>query len=102
MRNRVFQLISAFGLLILLTRVAPATHAATTIPAGFEDALVTEVPAPTALAFVTPTRLLITSQPGQLWVYQNGAKVADPALDLTIGDKICANAGSERGLLGVA
>jgi glucose/arabinose dehydrogenase/PKD repeat protein len=79
---------------------APVVVAA---PAGFEDALVANLPdpkAPTALAFVAPNRLLITSQYGKLWVYKNGALAGTPALDLTIGDRLCTN--SERGLLGVA
>jgi glucose/arabinose dehydrogenase len=85
--------------LVLLAGVlaAPARAAA---PAGFDDQLLTQVDAPTALAFVSPSHLLIASQPGQLWVYQNGALLPTPALDLTTGDRVCAN--SERGLLGVA
>jgi glucose/arabinose dehydrogenase len=75
--------------------VAPASAAA---PSGFSDQLLTAVGGPTALAFVSPNRLLIASQSGQLWVYQNGALLPAPALDLA--GKICAN--SERGLLGVA
>ena len=40
--------------------VAPASAAA---PSGFSDQLLTSVGGPTALAFVSPNRLLIASQP---------------------------------------
>jgi glucose/arabinose dehydrogenase len=66
-------------------------------PPGFTDTLVAGVSSPTALAFTPDGRLLVTTQPGDLRVYANGALVPTPALDLTA---ICAN--SERGLLGVA
>lgn len=81
-----------------LAAAAPALAAS--VPAGFADALVVSVPDPTAIAFVAPNRMLIAAQGGQLRVFQNGALVTAPALDLTVGDRVCSN--SERGLLGVA
>lgn len=72
--------------------------AAATLPADFEDALVTSVGGPTAIAFTPDNRLLITTQVGQVRVYQNGTLLPTPALDL--GFKLCSN--FERGLLGVA
>ncbi len=63
-----------------------------------QDALVTNVNTPTAIAFTPDGRLLITTQVGQLRVYQNGNLLAAPALDLSA--RVCSN--SERGLLGVA
>ena len=69
-----------------------------TLPPGFSDTAVAEVASPTALAFTPDGRLLITVQPGRLWVYQNGVLSPTPALDLT--ERICTD--SERGLLGVA
>lgn len=74
-----------------------SVHAAT-VPAGFEEALVATVPAPTALAFTPDGRLLIASQPGALYVYEHGVLVDTPALDLS--SRICTEL--ERGLLGVA
>lgn len=68
------------------------------VPADFSDTLVTSVASPTALAFTPDGRMLITTQPGQLYVYQNGALRSTPALNLAT--KICTN--SERGLLGAA
>jgi glucose/arabinose dehydrogenase len=76
-------------------RQAPAAPAP---PANLQNDLVTNVGLPTAIAFTPDGRLLITSQPGQLRVFQNGTLLATPALDLSGG--ICAN--GERGLLGVA
>jgi glucose/arabinose dehydrogenase/PKD repeat protein len=73
-------------------------EALSAVPAGFEDALVAAIAFPTALAFTPDGRLLVTTQPGQLRVVENGALLAAPALDLA--PVICSN--SERGLLGVA
>jgi glucose/arabinose dehydrogenase len=67
-------------------------------PSILEDALVTNIGGPTAIAFTPDGRLLITTQGGQLRVYQNGTLLATPALDLS--SQLCAN--GERGLLGVA
>jgi glucose/arabinose dehydrogenase/PKD repeat protein len=86
-------------LFAIVSIIAPTLCA--TVPAGFTDELVTTVASPTALAFTPDGRLLITTQPGRLRVFQNGALVATPALDLTSPTNvICSN--SERGLLGVA
>jgi glucose/arabinose dehydrogenase len=67
-------------------------------PSNLEDALVTNIGGPTAIAFTPDGRLLITTQGGQLRVYQNGTLLATPALDLS--SRLCAN--GERGLLGIA
>ena len=72
--------------------------AAPPVPPNFEDVPIASVTAPTALAFTPDGRLLITTQTGQLRIYQNGALIATPALD--IASRICTN--SERGLLGIA
>src|SRR5687767_15648909 len=67
---------TAISLILLAGVVAASTPAgAITLPAGFTDELVANVGAPTALAFTPDGRLLITTQPGQLRVYQNGALV---------------------------
>ncbi|HVE65284.1 MAG TPA: PQQ-dependent sugar dehydrogenase, partial [Thermoanaerobaculia bacterium] len=92
---------TAISLLLLAGVVAVSIPAVgITLPAGFTDELVATVGAPTALAFTPDGRLLITTQPGQLRVYQNGALVGTAALDLAAAGLICSN--SERGLLGVA
>jgi glucose/arabinose dehydrogenase len=70
----------------------------TPVPTRREDALVANIGGPTAIAFAPDGRLLITTQGGQLRVYQNGNLLATPALDLS--SRVCSN--SERGLLGVA
>src|SRR5215210_618413 len=66
-------LLSAFLLAGLLLSLAHArfAEAATPLP-GFEDALVADVPSPTALAFAPDGRMLISTQPGRLRVYENG------------------------------
>jgi glucose/arabinose dehydrogenase len=86
-------------LFAIVSIIAPTLRAI--VPPGFTDELVTAVASPTALAFTPDGRLLMTTQPGRLRVYQNGNLVATPALDLTSPNNvICSN--SERGLLGVA
>lgn len=78
-----------------LTLAAPAPAA---VPSGFVDELVASLGSPTGLAFTPDGRLLITTQPGRLRVYQSGSLLSAPALDLS--SVACSN--SERGLLGVA
>lgn len=93
-------------LLVLLTVVGLIGHGrafalastapALALPPDFTDTLVTNVGAPTALAFTPDGRMVITSQGGMLRVYQSGSLT--PALDLSA--KVCSD--FERGLLGVA
>jgi glucose/arabinose dehydrogenase len=73
-----------------------AAKPATSLPNGFADGPVTNVPAPTALAFTPDNRMLIASRPGELRVY-DGINSSE-ALDLK--SEICDN--KERGLLGLA
>lgn len=81
------------GLLASLLIVpAPAAQA---LPAGFVDEAVVDVRRPTAFAF-SPAGLLVTTQPGELRVVEDGTSRV--VLDLTA--RLCSN--SERGLLGVA
>src|SRR5262245_43365650 len=62
--------------------VAVRPAAIATLPAGFTDEFVTAVGSPTALAFTPDGRLLIATQPGRLWVYDDGMLLG-PALNLT-------------------
>jgi glucose/arabinose dehydrogenase/PKD repeat protein len=92
--SRVFQALIWTVLLFASGRLA-----ATTLPAGFAETLVTPVASPTALAFTPDGRLLIATQPGQLYVYKDGALQSPAALTLD-PNGICTDI--ERGLLGVA
>lgn len=96
MLKRMFLHTGCLAILAFLGAISTAGGA--TLPSGFADQPVANVLRPTALAFTPDGRLLITQQTGQLRVYQNGALVTNPALDLT--GRICND--SERGLLGVA
>jgi len=94
------RLIAFAALLIIalpLVGLAPAAVAAP--PSGFTDTLVASVPSPTALAWTPDGRMLVTTQTGQLRVFQNGAPLAT-ALDLRAPNLACVN--HERGLLGLA
>jgi glucose/arabinose dehydrogenase len=79
---------------VLASLAAPAAQAA--LPAGFSDTLFESIPSPTAIAFTSDGRRLMTAQGGVLYVRQGG--VLTTALNLT--SSICND--SERGLLGVA
>lgn len=88
---------SFFAAVFLLSKWVPVIESAT-LPPNFEDALVANIGAPTALVFTPDGRLLITTQSGQVRVYQNGTLLTTPAINLN--SKLCTN--SERGLLGIA
>lgn len=97
-RRMALPLTPALFLLLLVVSFLHAKPAeATTVPAGFEDRAVANLDRPTALAFTPDGRMLISTQPGQLRVHQNGRLLSTPALNLS--GKACSN--SERGLLGV-
>lgn len=72
----------------------PALETQAVLPSGFNDALITSVAKPTALAFTPDGRMLITTQDGKLYVLKNGALTLARTIRV-----ICTN--SERGLLGV-
>ncbi len=76
----------------------PETSAALAVPAGFTDALVVPVTAPTAFAFHPDGRMFVTTQTGQVRIVRDGALVPTPALNLS--GVLCGD--SERGLLGIA
>jgi glucose/arabinose dehydrogenase len=96
-RSKGGSMARVFGIVVLVLGIFPPVVAAA-VPPGFEDSLLASVPAPTALAFTPDGRLLITTQPGRLFIVQNESLLPTPALDL--GSVLCTN--SERGLLGVA
>ena len=98
MSNHFKRLAFTFCAAALLANVTWVHQTGATLPAGFTDTLLTSVDSPTALAFTPDGRMLITTQPGQLRIYQSGALTQTPALDLSA--TICSD--FERGLLGVA
>lgn len=97
-----FRITAAAVVLCLVSIIFLASNWAATevsaLPSDFEDALVANIAAPTALAFTPDGRLLITTQTGLVRVYQNNALVTAPAVNLN--SRLCTN--SERGLLGIA
>lgn len=66
------------------------------VQSGYQDEFVTSVQSPSALAFTPDGRMLVTSQPGELKVFQNDSL----STALNISGRTCSK--SERGLLGVA
>ena len=103
MQSHLTRAVGVLFVLVLFVQLpAAAPLSAAGPPPDFSDALVTNLDNPTALAFTPDGRLLIAQQTGQLRVYAGGALLATPALDLAVGDKICNDTNTERGLLGVA
>lgn len=110
--NRSLAILLSLTLLLTSTGLAPTSEAApaapegSNLPPGFTESGVTSIGGETltALAFTPDGRLLITTQDGQLRVYENGGLVGTPALDFVTQwpptSRICSN--FERGLLGVA
>ena len=84
---------------VVISVLAARRLAGATLPAGFADTLVASVASPTALAFTPDGRLLITTQPGSLYVVQGGTLLPSPALTID-PTTLCTDI--ERGLLGVA
>ena len=91
----ILKLILVAGLLAVLLPSSPAQAA---VPAEFEDVVVADVNGPTDIDFTPDGRLLVTSKGGQLWVVEDSAIVATPAIDLS--STMCLN--GERALGGVA
>jgi glucose/arabinose dehydrogenase/PKD repeat protein len=83
------------GLLVL-----PSASRATLLPLGFAEQVVVNVSRTTAFAFVPDGRMVITSQLGQIFVYDGDQTAPTRAVDLNALGLVCNNA--ERGLLGVA
>ncbi|HEY8597693.1 MAG TPA: PQQ-dependent sugar dehydrogenase [Thermomicrobiales bacterium] len=98
--TRLLRLLLLVAVLVPAFAIGAPVHVADALDPGFQDSLVTNVAAPTALAFTPDGRMLITTQPGQLRVYMGGALLPIPALDLADGGMLCKE--NERGLLGVA
>ncbi len=86
--------IAAMMLALTLVNHGPSASA---LPSQFEDVIVTNVSAPTAIAFTPDGRMLITTQSGVLRVYKNGSLLDTPGLN--ISGKTCSD--FERGMLGI-
>lgn len=80
------------------TLLFSAGELSATVPSGFEDRFVIDVPVPTALAQLPDGRLLVTSQDGRLWLVQAGDSPSK-SVALNLSSRVCDD--SEQGLLGV-
>src|SRR5690606_32376283 len=66
-------------------------------PEGFNQVEVAgSVNNPTVMAFAPDGRIFVAEQGGRLHIIKNGAKLATPAIQLTV------NSSGERGLIGIA
>lgn len=84
--------------LVAIFALASSASGALVLPVGFSDELLANVPSPTGIAFTPDGRLLITSQRGKVYVFQNENLVSTPALDLS--SKVCYKL--DTGMLSVA
>ena len=77
------------------------TKTTASVPRGFEDTLIVSIPNPTDLAFTPDGRMLVTSQPGYLYVTpKTDSGQASPMLALNLSKVVCNNI--ETGLDGLA
>ena len=75
-----------------------ADTTAASVPADFEDTLVTSVSGPIDMDWTPDGRMIIINKAGQVRVYANGALLPNPALDLA--PRLCTV--GEQGLVGLA
>jgi glucose/arabinose dehydrogenase len=68
--------------MLLWWKVEPA-RSATTVPQGFTDSLVAQVPSPTAMAIAPDGRLFVAQQTGALRVIKNGQLLTKPFVTVT-------------------
>src|SRR5262245_7744095 len=101
-RLKYLRLLLSLGLLVLPLSVVQQTLDAYAVPAGFTDQVITSVTEPVALGFTPDGRLLITTKPGRLYVYDPNRKTTTLALDLSSFSCHGAPGSDERGMLGVA
>ena len=97
-RCRVRGRVGLMACVALLACLIVPEAEAVIVPPGFTDQLVTVVPRPLALAWTPDGRMLIATHAGFVRVYQNGALVGNPALDLR--SKMCRS--NEWGMNGMA
>ena len=81
-----------------VTLLTPVKASATTLPPGFDERVIADVPHATGLAFAPGGRMMITTQEGLVWIHDGARLRGAPTLDISAS--VCSNA--ERGLLAVA
>lgn len=79
--------------------ISPAKMTAS-VPRGFEDSLIASIPSPTDLAFTPDGRIVVTSQPGHIYVIpKNHNNQTLPPIALNLSKIVCNNI--ETGLIGI-
>lgn len=92
-------LASIMGVAVLMTlHVGSSAAAATWAPGFYSQLVVGGLEYPTAIAWTPDGRMLIALKSGKVLVYQNGALLATPFIDLSAE----VNDVADRGLLGLA
>src|SRR5579859_4912809 len=105
MRKRLKYLRLLVGLALVavpLSQIGPLSQDAFAVPTGFTDQVLTNPSLPVALGFTPDGRILITTKPGRLFVYQPKTQTTTQALDLSAFSCHGAVGSDERGMLGVA
>lgn len=95
----LLMLVVGIGLLQSGASPALALQTTNTAPLGFEDVSVVKISSPTGIDWTPDGRMLIAKKGGEVYVYENGALVSTPAIDLP-PTVLCTN--GERGLGDVA
>lgn len=93
---RLFHSLLRATIFVSLCATAASYTKAATLPAGFFETQVSDLPSPTAMEIAPDGRVFVCLQGGQLRVIKNGALLSTPFLTVT------TDATGERGLLGIA
>jgi glucose/arabinose dehydrogenase len=70
--------------------------AASTLPPGYSESVISGLNQPTAMAFAPDGRLFVSEQGGHMRIIQNGALLPNPFFSIPVDNE------GERGLLGIA
>src|SRR3954454_12216717 len=91
---RTAVLVALVGGLAAFPLAQPA--AASKLPSGYTESIISGLNAPTAMAFSPDGRLFVSEQAGSLRIIQNGALLSTPFMTVPVDHN------GERGLLGIA
>ena len=97
--STILLLFVCFGLLQSGASPVLARQTGSNVPSGFEDVSIVKISSPTGIDWTPDGRMLIAKKGGEVYVFENGALVSTPAIDLP-NTVLCTN--GERGLGDVA
>ena len=82
----------------MVTGISASSAAAITLPSGYSERKVADVPLPTGLAFLPDGRMLVAGKDGRVWLIDRGKRRREAVMSLRA--RSCEE--RERGLSGIA